>query len=377
MGLLYTSPYLAVDLYSRAHRAANPSKYPIPAESKRLYPKIEEFAAKYPTQTKVHLQVYDGCAHVLPILFAFTTPAKYCFRATASFCRFVTRMQAFSPRPLFSVATNGQVSPVRRSFFGGSFLTTPPEEIGDLPTENKRRKSWWGGEKDSSLQRRGSKVDEKPEGEKERSDKEKSNDEPSQEEKETPTGQSYGEEGKAEKVEVKVETKIQEVKGIGQGPAEYSGSGVVEEDVTTSEVVGEVEVVNRGSLPVGPAVGEGGVGAAHMVERQLETETTERAETVDDVAKTLKEANSSRSLKSSKESQGSTKSRRKRWTLMIPKRTVPERVRAPVKGLTEDVAGSRFNTTKEPEGERCAGDYPPVYESGFVSAIPHSCFCPS
>lgn len=31
-------------------------------------------------------------AHVLPILFSFTTPAKYCFRAMATFTRFVTGM---------------------------------------------------------------------------------------------------------------------------------------------------------------------------------------------------------------------------------------------------------------------------------------------
>jgi hypothetical protein len=369
VGFLYNFFYSAIDLNSRAHRAANPSKFPIPAESKRLYPKIEEFAAKYPTPAKVHLQVYDGCAHVLPILFAFTTPAKYCFRATASFCRFVTKMQAFSPGPPSPVALDGRVSPVRRSFFGGSFLTAPPEEIGGLPPENKRRKSWWGGERDPSLQRRGSKVDEKPEGEKRRSGKEKSNDEPSQEGKGTPKGQSYGEEGKTEEVVVKVKAKSQEVKGFGRGPTEHGGSGMVVEDVTTSEVVSEVEVVNHGSLPVDPAVGEGRTGAVRMAD----TDTTERTETVE--VKALREANSSRSLKSSKESQGSTKSGKKRWSLIIPKRTIPERVRAPVKGLTEDVAGSRFNATREPKGERCAGDYPPVYESGFVSAIPHSCFC--
>jgi len=60
--------------------------------------------------TQVHLQVYDGklcsnllstlskfspfllldVAHVLPILFPFTTPGKYCYRAMASFVGHVT-----------------------------------------------------------------------------------------------------------------------------------------------------------------------------------------------------------------------------------------------------------------------------------------------
>ena len=104
--IIYTcvrSPYCPVscfvaDLHSRAYRAAHPDKYPIPAESERLYPKITVFAAKNPTPTKVHLQVYDGCAHVLPIVFCITLPAKYCFRAIASFCRFATGMERLDPK---------------------------------------------------------------------------------------------------------------------------------------------------------------------------------------------------------------------------------------------------------------------------------------
>jgi hypothetical protein len=39
--------------------------------------------------SQVHLQIYDGVCHDLP-LFSFTTPAKYCFRAMASFAKWVT-----------------------------------------------------------------------------------------------------------------------------------------------------------------------------------------------------------------------------------------------------------------------------------------------
>ena len=64
--------------------------------------------AKHPTPTKVHLQVYDGCAHILPIVFAFTTPAKYCFRSIASFCRFATGMEFPSPEPGAGKADKGK-----------------------------------------------------------------------------------------------------------------------------------------------------------------------------------------------------------------------------------------------------------------------------
>lgn len=38
---------------------------------------------------QVHLQIYDGICHDLP-LFSFTGPAKYCYRAMASFAKWVT-----------------------------------------------------------------------------------------------------------------------------------------------------------------------------------------------------------------------------------------------------------------------------------------------
>lgn len=68
--------------------------------------------------TKVHLQVYDGkpccvggnqyeiyasyadTAHVLPVLFSFTTPAKFCFRAIATFCKHVIRIPPSLPSPI-------------------------------------------------------------------------------------------------------------------------------------------------------------------------------------------------------------------------------------------------------------------------------------
>ncbi|KAF8629564.1 hypothetical protein AX15_003377 [Amanita polypyramis BW_CC] len=73
-----------------AHKAANPAQYAVHPLARDLYPPLREIEGKY-SPTKVHLQVYDDAAHVLPVLFAFTTPAKYCFRAIATFCKHVTK----------------------------------------------------------------------------------------------------------------------------------------------------------------------------------------------------------------------------------------------------------------------------------------------
>lgn len=82
--------------------------FPLKDETLALYPPLVGIGERYgPTQ--VHLQVYDGVhstngqvrtwvnllidtAHVLPILFPFTTPGKYCYRAIATFTKHVTGM---------------------------------------------------------------------------------------------------------------------------------------------------------------------------------------------------------------------------------------------------------------------------------------------
>ncbi|KLO13653.1 alpha/beta-hydrolase [Schizopora paradoxa] len=75
-------------LYS-AHKAAHPDRYKVKPEAREMYPSLEGIEERY-GPTKVHLQVYDEAAHVLPVLFSFTTPAKFCFRAMALFCKYVT-----------------------------------------------------------------------------------------------------------------------------------------------------------------------------------------------------------------------------------------------------------------------------------------------
>ncbi|CCL99228.1 uncharacterized protein FIBRA_01243 [Fibroporia radiculosa] len=74
-----------------AHKAAYPDKYRVKEETRKMYPALDGIEQRF-GPTKVHLQVYDDAAHTLPTLFAFTTPAKYCYRAIATFCKYTTGM---------------------------------------------------------------------------------------------------------------------------------------------------------------------------------------------------------------------------------------------------------------------------------------------
>ncbi|KAF8891847.1 hypothetical protein BD779DRAFT_1610537 [Infundibulicybe gibba] len=76
-----------------AHKAAEPEKYPIRDSVRAMYPALIGIEDRC-KPTKVHLQVYDDTAHVLPVLFSFTTPAKYCFRSIATFTKHVTGMNS-------------------------------------------------------------------------------------------------------------------------------------------------------------------------------------------------------------------------------------------------------------------------------------------
>ncbi|KAJ3756791.1 Alpha/Beta hydrolase protein [Lentinula raphanica] len=74
-----------------AHKAAHSEQFPIREATRALYPALDGIEERFQGKpTPVHLQVYDDTAHVLPVLFSFTTPAKYCFRAMAIFCKYVT-----------------------------------------------------------------------------------------------------------------------------------------------------------------------------------------------------------------------------------------------------------------------------------------------
>ncbi|KAF9243236.1 Alpha/Beta hydrolase protein [Melanogaster broomeanus] len=77
-------------IYS-AHKAADPSRYPVTDAARALYPPLVGIEERH-APTPVHFQVYDDTAHVLPVLFPFTTPGKYCYRAIATFTKHVTGM---------------------------------------------------------------------------------------------------------------------------------------------------------------------------------------------------------------------------------------------------------------------------------------------
>ncbi|XP_006461294.1 hypothetical protein AGABI2DRAFT_221981 [Agaricus bisporus var. bisporus H97] len=80
-----------------AHKAAYPHKYPVKESARNLYPLLKDIDKRFPNPSSVHLQVYDGTCHVLPVLFSFSTPAKFCFRAIASFIKLVAGMPLTSP----------------------------------------------------------------------------------------------------------------------------------------------------------------------------------------------------------------------------------------------------------------------------------------
>ncbi|KAJ7496886.1 hypothetical protein FB451DRAFT_1209127 [Mycena latifolia] len=103
-----------------AHKAANPEKYPIKDEIRAMYSPLDGIEKKF-GPTKVHLQVYDDTAHVLPVLFSFTTPGKFCYRAIATFCRDVTGMRQ-PPQPQGS----GPATPRQEKFDLSQLPPLPP-----------------------------------------------------------------------------------------------------------------------------------------------------------------------------------------------------------------------------------------------------------
>ncbi|KAG1878876.1 hypothetical protein F4604DRAFT_1580013 [Suillus subluteus] len=108
-------------IYS-AHKAAHPSRYPLKEEVRSLYPPLKGIEGRF-SPTAVHLQVYDDTAHILPVLFSFTTPGKFCYRAIASFTKHVTGMSAMSrssSSPMVSPTTSALAS---RTAVGFSLLS--------------------------------------------------------------------------------------------------------------------------------------------------------------------------------------------------------------------------------------------------------------
>ncbi|KAH9819458.1 arylacetamide deacetylase [Melampsora americana] len=115
-----------------AHRAAHPERYPLRDDLLNAHPDRKAKAALYPP-TKVHLQVYDDMCHVLP-LFSFARPAKYCYRAIASFCKFVTSDAkadpSFSPVRSPRSSIDG-IAPSANPSTANASTPHPPTDSGD------------------------------------------------------------------------------------------------------------------------------------------------------------------------------------------------------------------------------------------------------
>lgn len=114
-----------------AHKAAYPDRFPITDSARALYPSLVSIEDRHKA-TSVHLQVYDEAPHILPVLFAFTNPAKFCYRAIASFSKFVTDMAPSAitlSRHGQSTSSVPQVDS-RRSIFAGFKVPSPrPDQI--------------------------------------------------------------------------------------------------------------------------------------------------------------------------------------------------------------------------------------------------------
>ncbi|KAG7449721.1 alpha/beta-hydrolase [Guyanagaster necrorhizus] len=112
-----------------AHKAAYPERFPIREELRNLYPPLKGIESRRKA-TRVHLQVYDDAAHTLPVLFSFTTPGKFCYRAIASFCKSVTGMTQTPETPVdesFSVPSPPH-TPTRKMSFSANILSSPKRE---------------------------------------------------------------------------------------------------------------------------------------------------------------------------------------------------------------------------------------------------------
>ncbi|EIW66003.1 hypothetical protein TREMEDRAFT_20822, partial [Tremella mesenterica DSM 1558] len=104
-----------------AHKAANPSAYPIRPDVRAMVPSLIDIESKHPP-TNVHLQVYDGACHDLP-LFSMTKSARGVFRAIASFCRFCTPSAPGSlnvTQEELSQHQSGQTTPIASEMSGTS-----------------------------------------------------------------------------------------------------------------------------------------------------------------------------------------------------------------------------------------------------------------
>ncbi|WVF71169.1 hypothetical protein IAT40_005967 [Kwoniella sp. CBS 6097] len=133
-----------------AHKAANPDQYPIRDDVKAMLPSLQGIEERH-GPTNVHLQVYDGVCHDLPLL-SMTRPARGAFRAITSFARYVTpsapgskyisRSRPNTPRTsttnipsLNRSASYSQPSSSRQSRFGSAGIPSTPKTSNQTAIE--------------------------------------------------------------------------------------------------------------------------------------------------------------------------------------------------------------------------------------------------
>lgn len=118
-----------------AHKAAHPERYPLSDELLRRSPRARENVERFSHQpTKVHLQIFDDMCHVLT-LFAFTTPAKYAYRAIASFIKHVTGAPTNLIEP-FPEVSQGRLEETASSLGSSAMLVPSRSSEGDGAEQN-------------------------------------------------------------------------------------------------------------------------------------------------------------------------------------------------------------------------------------------------
>nr|XP_019007535.1 uncharacterized protein I206_07797 [Kwoniella pini CBS 10737]OCF46316.1 hypothetical protein I206_07797 [Kwoniella pini CBS 10737] len=130
-----------------AHKAANPDGYPIRDDVKALLPSLHGIEEKHGA-TNVHLQVYDGVCHDLPLL-SMTRPSRGAFRAIASFARYVTPSapgsryisRSYPATPKDSEDSTPHESMSRGSSHGGLQSLSTTDEVGvpSTPIDTEQR----------------------------------------------------------------------------------------------------------------------------------------------------------------------------------------------------------------------------------------------
>ncbi|QRV97947.1 carbohydrate esterase family 10 protein [Ceratobasidium sp. AG-Ba] len=116
-----------------AHKAAHPDRYPVKPEAKERLASLRDIEQKGYPPTMVHLQVYDETCHVLP-LFSFTTPAKYCYRAIALFCKHVTqRTTSLPPTPVVLDASVARSPEAEPALLAADFSSAPGSRTPSTP----------------------------------------------------------------------------------------------------------------------------------------------------------------------------------------------------------------------------------------------------